>query len=73
MELRAIVLMIIKIVISIPTVLIFLPELVGGSALMGGHLDNRANSTLPNLLADLSGNEDDVSITPSLLLLHIIY
>ncbi|GJQ83725.1 hypothetical protein Trydic_g20601 [Trypoxylus dichotomus] len=62
MELRAIVLMIIKIVISIPTVLIFEPYLASGSALMGGHIDNRANSSLPNLLLDLNDDEKEIEL-----------
>ncbi|KAI4469615.1 dna-directed rna polymerases i ii and iii subunit rpabc2 [Holotrichia oblita] len=62
MELRAIVLMIIKIVISTPTVLILTPHLAHGSALMGGYIDNTANSTLPNFLLDPSEDEQKIAL-----------
>lgn len=51
--------MIVKIVISIPTALIITPQTTQGAALMGGHIDNRANSTLPNLFFDLNENTHD--------------
>lgn len=59
------VLMIIKIVISTPTVLILTPHLAHGSALMGGYIDNTANSTLPNFLLDPSGDGQETTLNVS--------
>lgn len=51
MELKYIVLTIIKILISVPGVLLVTSE-VNGAALMGGHLDNKNNTTLSSNLTD---------------------
>lgn len=51
MELKYIVLTIIKILISVPGVLLVSTE-VRNAALMGGHLDNKSNANLQTNLTD---------------------
>lgn len=45
MELKYIVMTIIKILISVPTILLVSSNEINGAVLMGGHLDNKSNVT----------------------------
>lgn len=64
MELKYIVLTIIKIVISVPAVILVAPQ-THGTALMGGHLDNTINSTMPSLLSNSSYKPPNSDSTPA--------
>lgn len=71
MELKYIVLTIIKIIISVPTVVLILPG-TEGAALMGGHLDNKDSPTNPSLeyeyYFDLPEGQEVGNYTVSILL-----
>lgn len=62
MELKYIVMTLIKIIVSVPAVVLVAPQ-THGAVLMGGHLDNTISSTVPSVLANSSSEEQESDST----------